>query len=267
MKKAFFTGLERILYAKEAKFEAFKHFYEDFKGGKFYFDFESKVLLQSTLSENLHIKEPLKIRRASSLNSDKALAKMLHSIAHIEFSAVNLALDSAYRFRGLEPAFYRDWLEVADEEITHFSLLERALNELGFKYGDFEVHTNLEDALQATAHSLKLRMGVVHRGLEARGLDANPFVVAKLEGINHALKPFLREVLAVILRDEITHVAKGDKWWRYARGESDDFIALCKDFERFLLAGKVLNKEARLKAGFDEDELTRLDDFYRQRGF
>lgn len=267
MKKAFFAELERILYAKERKFEAFRHFYEDFKSGNFDFDFESKVLLKSTLSEHLCVKEPLKIRRARTLNSDKALAKMLHSIAHIEFSAVNLALDSAYRFRWLEPSFYRDWLEVADDEITHFSLLEKALNELGFKYGDFEVHTNLEDALQATAHSLKFRMGVVHRGLEARGLDANPFVVAKLEGTNHALKPFLREILAVILKDEITHVAKGDKWWRYAKDESDDFIALCKGFERFLLAGKVLNKAARLKAGFDESELAKIEAFYDQRGF
>ena len=264
MKRAFFKEVGGILYAKEAKFEAFANFYEDFKSDKFEFDFQSKVLLQSTLSENLRVREPMKMRRVSKINSNEALAKMLHSIAHIEFCAINLALDSAYRFRGLERAYYSDWLEVAEDEIKHFSLLRQALNELGFEYGDFEVHMNLENALQATANSLKLRMGVVHRGLEARGLDANPFVLAKLENTNHALKPFLREILGIILRDEITHVAKGDKWWRFAKDESDDFITLCKDFSKFSLAGKVLNKAARLKAGFDEAELSRLEGFYKE---
>lgn len=267
MKKEFFSQLEKILYETDErrKFAEFKHFYEDFKAFKFDFDFKQKALLKSTLRPNLRIKEALKMRRVRTLSSNEALAKMLHSIAHIEFCAINLALDSTYRFRGLERCYYEDWLEVADEEIKHFNLLKQALNELGFEYGDFEVHINLENALQATAHSLKLRMGVVHRGLEARGLDANPFVVAKLDSTKHAIKPFLREILAIILRDEITHVQKGDKWWRFAKDEKDDFIALCKAYEQFSLAGKVLNKTARLQAGFEESELASLEVFYQRQ--
>lgn len=216
--KPYFTAIEGILYERDlkAKFEKFAHFYEDFKSLKFSFDFEREVLLDSTLPPNLRVKEPVKIRRVKSPSSDEALAKMLHSIAHIEFCAVNLALDSAYRFRDLPREFYAEWLEVADEEIKHFRLLERGLNELGFAYGDFAVHLNLLDALNATAHSLKYRMGVVHRGLEAKGLDANPFVVAKLQGSNHKIKPYLIEILGIILNDEIKHVRKGDKWWLYA---------------------------------------------------
>lgn len=268
MKKEFFTHLEKILYCldNERKFAEFGHFYDDFKCLHFEFDFESRVALKDTLPLNLRLKAPMKIRRVRKISSNEALAKMLHSLAHIEFCAINLALDSAYRFRGLEFAFYKDWLEVANDEIKHFKLLESALNEMGFKYTDFEAHDNLEAALKATAHSLKYRMGVVHRGLEARGLDANPFVVKKIQGTTHSLKPFLEETLALILKDEISHVHKGDVWWKFAKDDNDDFLELCKDFKQFSLAGKVLNKEARLKAGFDESEFTRLEVFYQQRG-
>ena len=107
MKKEFFSQLEKILYETDErhKFAEFKHFYEDFKAFKFDFDFGQKALLKSTLRPNLRIKEALKIRRVRTLSSNEALAKMLHSIAHIEFCAINLALDSTYRFRGLERCY------------------------------------------------------------------------------------------------------------------------------------------------------------------
>lgn len=268
MKKEFFSHLEKILYEtdNERKFAEFRHFYDDFQCEAFEFDFERKALLKDFLPANLRVKAPMKIRRVRHISSNEALAKMLHSLAHIEFCAIHLALDSAYRFRGLEFRFYKDWIEVADDEIKHFQLLEKALNEIGFAYADFEAHDNLQAALNATTHSLKYRMGVVHRGLEARGLDANPFVVRKLQNTTHPLKPFLEEILELILRDEITHVRKGDAWWKFAKDENDDFITLCKEFNKFSLAGKVLNKEARRKAGFDESEFARLEEFYRQRG-
>ena len=268
MKKEFFSHLEKILYSADnkRKFAEFRDFYDDFQCGAFEFDFEQKTILQDFLPQNLRIKAPMKVRRVRQISSNEALAKMLHSLAHIEFCAIHLALDSAYRFRGLKLSFYKDWVEVADDEIKHFQLIEQALNEIGFAYTDFEAHDNLQAALNATNHSLKYRMGVVHRGLEARGLDANPFVVKKLQNSTHPLKPFLEEILAVILRDEITHVRKGDAWWRFAKDDNDDFITLCKEFERFSLAGKVLNKEARRKAGFDESEFAELEAFYAQRG-
>lgn len=267
MKKEFFSHLERILYEadNERKFGEFRHFYDDFQCGRFEFDFQSKARLKDFLPANLRVKAPMKIRRVRQVSSNEALAKMLHSLAHIEFCAIHLALDSAYRFRGLELSFYKDWVEVADDEIKHFELLKRALNEMGYEYTDFEAHDNLQAALNATAHSLKYRMGVVHRGLEARGLDANPFVVKKLQGTTHPLKPFLEEILAVILNDEITHVRKGNAWWKFAKDDEDDFIALCAEFDKFALAGKVLNKEARRKAGFDESEFARIEAFYTHR--
>ncbi|TKX30355.1 DUF455 domain-containing protein [Campylobacter sp. MIT 12-5580] len=269
MNKEFFRNLENILYEQDLrlKFETFFDFYDDFKRELFIFDHEYKAVLKDNIHPNLSVKKPMKIRRVSKINSNEALAKMLHSIAHIEYSAINLALDSSYRFHGLDLSFYRDFLKIADDEIKHFKLLQRALSELGFEYGDFAVHDNLEAALKATANSLKYRMSVVHRGLEARGLDANPFVVKKLQSTKHALKTFLEEILNTILEDEITHVSMGDIWWKASKDEKESFIQICEKFKEFSLAGKVLNTEARLKAGFDEDELKELESFYHNRGF
>ena len=265
MQKEFFTELEKILYENDLKkkFSKFYDFYENFKANKFTFNHENFSIFKGFESEiDTKLVHPTRIRRPKFANSTKALAKIIHSVAHIEFNAINLALDASYRFKNLPLKFYEDWLEVADEEIKHFNLLNEALVELGYKYGDFKAHYNLENALYATKDSLNLRMGVVHRGLEAKGLDANPFVVEKLNSTNHPIKTLLKEHLKLILSDEIKHVKKGDTWWKFSKQNDENFIKLCSDFKKFCLAGKVLNKEARLKAGFSELECKELEEFY-----
>lgn len=264
MSYEFFSTLEKILYEQnlEIKFENFNHFYENFKSGKMIFNEKYPTMFKPNFYEKIRILHPTRLRRVKYANSDNALAKLIHSVAHIEFSAINLALDASYRFKNLPLDFYEDWLEVANDEIRHFKLLNSALNELGFTYGDFAAHDNLEEALKATKDSLKFRMGVVHRGLEAKGLDANPFVVAKLQSSKHKIKIFLEEVLNIILEDEIKHVKKGDKWWNFSKNDEDNFVNLCKRFREFTLAGKKLNVEARLRAGFKEEELKKIAKFY-----
>lgn len=266
MKKEFFSNLEKIIYTEqkdEEKFEEFLHFYDDFKRDLFVYDKENPPLLKVNHHQNLLIKHPTRIRRVKIPNSDESLAKLVHSIAHIEHCAIFLALDSTYRFRKLPKEYYANFLSVADDEIKHFRLLNKALKELGFEYGSFAVHNSLEAALFATAHSLKYRMSVVHRGLEAKGLDANPFVVAKLNQSRHAIKSLLNEILEIILNDEIRHVSYGDIWFKFDKN-SEDFLSICKKFKEFVVAGKVLNKEARLKAGFSENELEELENFYQK---
>lgn len=211
---------------------------------------------------NLRFVEARKIRRPAHTKSAQAIAKILHSVAHIEMSAIVLALDSAYRFRELPRGFYADWLEVARDEIMHFKRICALLSELGFAFGDFAVHDELFAALCCTQDSLELRMGIVHRGLEARGLDANPFVQRKLADTEHALKSAIRDTMDIILHDEISHVHKGDVWWKSCA--TRPFLQLCESF-RFRLAGKILNESARLSAGFSESEINELRGFYSQK--
>lgn len=231
----------------------------------FFNDFHSPIRpLQSPSYQRFcTITHPTKIRRPRHIKSVQSLAKVLHSIVHIEYSAIDLALDAMYRFRHLPPQYYRDWLIVALQEANHFRLLLDSLHSLGYEYGDFAVHSQLFDAQSAT-QDFRDRMALLHRGLEANGLDANPFVTAKIKAFEHDNTPQILQTLETILRDEIEHVRKGDFWWRYANAKTSpkDFIAILQNFKQFHSVPKILNHKARLQAGFSAEELECLTHLY-----
>ena len=188
-------------------------------------------------------------------------AALLHAVAHIEFNAINLALDAAWRFTDLPPAYYRDWLLVASEEAAHFTLLREHLQSLGFDYGDFPAHDGLWAMLLRTAHDACARMALVPRTLEARGLDATPPMQAKLERCGD---PRAAQILGIILRDEIGHVAIGNRWYRWlCERDGHEPVAHYAELARRFEAPRLrapFNLEARRAAGFTEAELTRLGD-------
>ena len=192
-------------------------------------------------------------RRADTLAGRTAL---IHALAHIEFNAINLALDAAHRFAGMPAAFYTDWLRVADEEAQHFDLLNAHLATLGYAYGDFPAHTGLWDMALKTAHDPLVRMALVPRVLEARGLDATPRIVDKLKSVNDMR---MVDILAIIERDEIGHVAIGSHWFGWlcaARGLDTEatFRQLLVDYDAPPLR-PPFNLAARRAAGFSEPEL------------
>lgn len=231
----------------------------------FFTDFHSHIhpLQSPSYQRFCTITHPTKIRRPKHIKSVQSLAKVLHSIVHIEYSAIDLALDAIYRFRHLPLEYYRDWLVVALQEATHFKLLANSLHSLGYEYGDFPVHSQLFDAQSAT-QDFRERMALLHRGLEANGLDANPFVTAKIKVFEHESTPQILKTLEIILHDEIEHVRKGDFWWRYANAKTstEDFIAILQSFKQFRPVSKILNLEARFQAGFSLSELERLTIWY-----
>ncbi|MDB5869798.1 MAG: hypothetical protein JWP96_2130, partial [Polaromonas sp.] len=192
----------------------------------------------------------------------EGLAALLHAVTHIEFNAINLALDAVWRFRGMPDAYYLDWLKVAAEEALHFSLLRAHLQAMGYDYGDFPAHTGLWDMTEKTEGDVLARMALVPRTLEARGLDATPPMQAKLRrvGTPHALRAVA--ILEVILRDEVQHVAIGNHWYRHLcaqRGLAPvaTYAALARQYGAPRLKGP-LNLQARREAGFDETELSLL---------
>jgi uncharacterized ferritin-like protein (DUF455 family) len=198
----------------------------------------------------------LKIRRA---HTPEGRAILLHALAHIEFNAINLALDIVWRFANMPPEFYRDWLRVAKEEALHFKLLRARLHDLGHEYGDYVAHNGLWEMSTKTAGDLLARLALVPRTLEARGLDASPPIRQKLANAGDELSA---QVLDVILRDEIVHVAIGNRWYRYLCDERgldpfETYEVLAKQYDAPTLRGPF-NWEARRQAGFDERELARL---------
>jgi uncharacterized ferritin-like protein (DUF455 family) len=186
-------------------------------------------------------------------------AALLHAICHIEFNAINLALDAVWRFAGMPPAYYLDWLRVASEEAEHFELLRAHLASMGHAYGDFVAHDGLWHMCDKTQGDIVARMALVPRTLEARGLDATPLIQAKLTraGDMRAV-----EILDIILHDEVGHVAIGNRWFHHlCRQQGLDALTLYPQLVRQYDAPRMkppYNEAARKAAGFTDAEIAFL---------
>jgi uncharacterized ferritin-like protein (DUF455 family) len=189
-------------------------------------------------------------------------AALVHAICHIEFNAINLALDAVWRFDGMPEDFYRDWLHVAEEESRHFEMLHAQLQAMGHRYGDFDAHDGLWAMCEKTAHDITARMALVPRTLEARGLDATPLIQARLRKVNTPDAHAVCACLDVILRDEIGHVAIGNRWYRWlCERQGLDPVAHYKRLAQQHRAPRLrppFNTEARQAAGFSAQELAYL---------
>ena len=201
---------------------------------------------------------PAKVPKRSPFKPE-GLAALLHAIAHIEFNAINLALDAAWRFDGMPEAYYRDWLRVASEEAYHFGLLRELLQGLGHDYGDFSAHDNLWQMCERTAGDVVARMALVPRTLEARGLDASPIIQDKLRKVPSPTAQKAVAVLDIILRDEIGHVAIGNHWYRWlcVRDGLEPVAHYGVLVERHQAPRLFppFNEAARKLAGFSDEEL------------
>jgi uncharacterized ferritin-like protein (DUF455 family) len=194
------------------------------------------------------------------LGSVSGRVALLHAVAHIEFNAINLALDAALRFDGLPDRYYRDWLSVAADEARHFRLLSDRLAELDAAYGDLPAHNGLWEMAEKTAHDPLVRMALVPRVLEARGLDVTPGMIEKLCQAGDQASV---ACLEVILDEEVRHVAIGSTWFRYLcrqRGLPAEatFRALLEEYFAGGLRGPF-NVAARRRAGFSGTEIEELD--------
>ncbi|QLG89894.1 ferritin-like domain-containing protein [Chitinibacter bivalviorum] len=203
---------------------------------------------------------PTQLPRRRNLGVAENRAALLHAFAHIEFNAINLALDAIYRFRDMPLAYYADWLQVAREEAYHFNLLREHLNTLGFDYGDFPAHNSLWEMAVRTDADVMARMALVPRILEARGLDAVPPIQEKLAAVKDARAV---EILDIILRDEIGHVRIGNRWYHWCCDQRGleaipTFVALLRDYDAPVFRG-TLNHLARIEAGFSEEEMVLIE--------
>ena len=267
----YFATLETILQAPspDAKIEGFNTFYAAYKKGECTFEaaYEPMVFDAPAYAPFTAIVEPHEVPKRRNLTDREGQRLLLHAIAHIEYSAIDLALDAAYRFAGLPKAYYDDWLEVADDEVRHYRMIEELLHELGGSYGDFPVHNALFDASMRTLTFLD-RMAVVPRFLEANGLDATPEIVDKLRKLPRRREdqPMIERLVAmlgVIVDEEVDHVLKGDRWFAYACeqegvAKSVYFEIVDRYYPNSFPRKKHLNVEARREAGFSCSELNAI---------
>jgi uncharacterized ferritin-like protein (DUF455 family) len=194
-----------------------------------------------------------------SMITPQGRAILIHALAHIEFNAINLALDAIWRYADMPREYYADWLHVADEEALHFSMLNGHLQVHGYTYGDFPAHNSLWEMAAKTQHDILARIALVPRTMEARGLDATPQVRAKLA---QAGDMAAAAILDLILPDEIGHVAIGNRWYNWLceqRGlePAATYASLAAEYQAPVMRGPF-NLEARRAAGFSELELAAL---------
>ncbi len=239
------------------KCSAVTDFWWAVQAGQFEFDPRTPVLEIGVAGrpEKPQLVEPSKLKRRR-LGSDQGRAALVHAIAHIEFNAINLALDAAYRFRDMPGQYYHDWLSVAADEARHFQLLSSRLRSLGFEYGDFPAHNGLWEMAQKTSDDCLKRMALVPRVLEARGLDVTPGMIDRLEAVGD--EDTVR-ALKIILAEEVRHVEIGSYWFRVCcdhRGLDPEtvFLELLKAYFGQSIRGPF-NIPARMQAGFTQREM------------
>ncbi len=210
------------------------------------------------------IVNPNELPNRKDFESKEGLASLVHAIVHIEYSAIDLALDAIYRFSDMPIEYKIDWLIVANDEIRHFKMLMKILKDLGFNYGDFPVHCGLFDASNHTSKDVLDRMAIIPRYYEASGLDVNPQIIKKLD--NKRKNPTVAkiiEALNIIYDEEIEHVYKGDKWFKYICNKrdlnhKDTYQEILKKYYLDKKHRPHINVEARKEAGFSCDEILML---------
>lgn len=202
---------------------------------------------------------PKEVKKRSFSSLEGRLV-LMHSFAHIEFNAINLALDAAYRFQQMPEQFTRDWVIIAAEEFHHFSLINAYLKQNGSFYGHFPAHQGLWDMVKKTDHDVLHRMALIPRVMEARGLDVTPNMIERFQSINDQKAV---DILKQIYDDEIGHVRIGNNWYHYCCEQNNiEPRAKFKELIHHYFNGKLrgpFNNSARLEAGFTEQEISELE--------
>ena len=260
----YFLSLEDILLTSKPKdkIEKFRLFYNNFLSGNYFMNnsYIPCIFDKPSYYSFLEIIKPTQLPPIKNFKSIDGKKYLVHTILHIEYSAIDLALDAALRFKNMPKKYYEDWLEVASDEIRHFLMLEELLTELGGVYGDFPVHKNLFEAMEQTPDFLR-RMAAVPRYLEANGLDQNPKIMEKLNSNRDEFNNKFLKALKIILEEEVDHVKKGDFWFKYEcdrlnlEPESTYLQIIEEVFPGSTTRKMDLNFAARKEAGFSCNEL------------
>lgn len=259
-----FSEIEQIILCKDPtdKYKATRNLVKSFHEDHLEYRRKPLEILRPGYPLKLQLVAPRELKRRG-IKSQEDRNILMHAVAHIEFNAINLALDAAYRFIDQSADYYRDWLSVADDEARHFNMIRAYLNKHGCDYGDYPAHNGLWDMAVKTQHDIVARMALVPRVLEARGLDVTPGMIERLEnaGDREAV-----DILKMIYQDEIRHVDIGSKWFFHhcklrSLEPKTTFLKLVEEYMHGELRGPF-NISARLQAGFSDMEMAELNRRY-----
>ncbi len=227
----------------------------EWRQGRLSHEFETHMPDQPARPEQPELLPPGFMPKRRKAGSAANRINLIHALAHIEFSAIDLAFDMAGRFgAAFPPEFVDDWLNVGADEALHFALLDRRLRQMGSHYGALPAHAGLWDSAEKTTHDVSARLAIVPMVLEARGLDVSPATIERLSSAGDARSA---AILTRIYNDEIRHVGVGTKWFTNSC-ESLGFSApehwqlLVRTYFRGILK-PPFNDSARAEAGLTRE--------------
>ena len=234
-----------------AKCFATRQLARDWRRGALAWEFDVAMPDQPAWPDAPELLPPGQMPKRRKGGSERGRIALWHSLAHIEFVAIDLALDMAGRFGGaMGREFVDDFLAVAADEAMHFALLSRKLEQLGSHYGALPAHAGLWEAAHATRGDVAARLAVVPMVLEARGLDVTPVTLERVRVSGDAGGA---KILERILDDEIRHVAAGTKHFlRCAELVQSEPESLWQNLVKRHFHGSIkppFNDSARLAAG------------------
>ncbi len=223
--------------------------------GRLDFAFDAPMPGRPARPDRPELLPPSRMPKRGRGQSERARIALWHALAHIEFTAIDLALDAAGRFGAeMGEGFVSDFLSVAADEAMHFALLDRRLHALGSCYGALPAHDGLWDAAHETRHDVAARLAVVPMVLEARGLDVTPAMLERLRAAGDAAGV---HILERILDDEIRHVRIGANHFGaicQSRDESPEILWKTLVGRHFRGSLKPpFNDSARAAAGLSRD--------------
>ena len=190
------------------------------------------------------------------IGTESGKIALIHSVAHIEFNAIDLHWDIIARFGHMKfpISFYDDWVSAARDETKHFELLSRLLIDRESYYGALPAHDSMWDAAKITNNDILGRLAVVPMVLEARGLDVTPNMIKLFErsGEKKAV-----EYLNIIYSEEVSHVSYGSKWFNFLCGRNNldtklTFHKLVRKYFHTTLK-PPFNEEKRADSGLPPD--------------
>lgn len=227
----------------------------DWRLGRLDFAFPVAMPDQPARGDRPELLPPTRMPRRGRAGSVRGRIAMLHALAHIEFSAIDLAADIIGRFGSQFPrSFVDEWMRVLAEEAMHFAVVARRLKTLGIAYGDLPAHDGLWEAAEATAHDALARLAIVPMVLEARGLDVTPAMIARFIAAGDARSA---SILQRIYDDEIGHVATGVRWFESCcTAQRFDASAQWRMLVKTHFGGALkppFNDSARQAAGLTQD--------------
>lgn len=232
----------------------------DWRAGRLLTGFSQPMPDRPAWPERLELRAAGEMPKRGKGGSRRNRIALWHALAHIEFVAIDLALDIVGRFGSeMDEDFIADFLAVVADEAMHFALIRRKLRVLDADYGDLPVHAGLWEAAHDTRHDVAARLAIVPMVLEARGLDVTPATIQRVRKLGDESGA---RILKRILDDEIRHVRAGSTHFdaicrRRSKSPESHWKFLVKRHFRGRLK-PPFNDSARLAAGLSRDLYTAL---------